>query len=202
MSRRHRKEFHKLESQLEYGVQDRAWRALIDKTLYNQGNGPEPIRNQLRLRDRLRRLHARRDRYNQKRYNERYAAFLRKLEPRHIIAGIAIGTRVVDSAMPLRDLIKGAIAGDRRLSRRFLEELETVYETIHPSLPAHEMHSLWIEWQRKGKPPVQVERQEFEEHLKPTPLPEQPPAPISHGFDLPETNQTDVPSRQSHSHAA
>ncbi len=70
MPRRHRTEFQKLESQLEYGVVDQQWRALVDKILYNKGPGSKPIREQLRLRERLHRLHARRDRYNQKRYGQ------------------------------------------------------------------------------------------------------------------------------------
>ena len=202
MPRRHRREFQHLESKIDYGCVEREWRALIDRVVHKRGPGPSSIQDQFRLRERLRTLHARRDRYNQKRFNERHAAFMRRLEPRHIMAGMAIGLRVVDSEMSLRDLLMAAIAGDRRLTRRFLEELETVYETIHPSLPAREMHCLWIESQRKGKPAAREERQAFEEALKPTPLPEQPPAPVLHGFDLPDTTQADAQPRPFHTQAA
>lgn len=191
MARRRRREFHALESQLEYGVVDRQWRALIDKVLHDKGDGPKPIRDQLRLRDRLNRLHARRDRYNHKRHALRYRALLRQLQPRHFVAATAIGAGIVEASEgPIpRNLLIGAMAGDRRLTRKFFEELETVYETVFPSIRAWESMPFWAEHFRVAQPSTRAEREEFEQLLKPTPLPEEPIAPIPHGFRLTQASQ-------------
>ena len=204
MARRLRREFHALESKIEYGVQDRAWRALIDKVLYDKGDGPESIQDQLRLRARLRRLHGRRNRYNQKRRNQRYQALIRRLEPRHIIAGFAIGAGIVDASegMIPRDLLIGAMAGDRRLTRKCFEELETAYETVFPSFRAWESMPFWIEHFRVARPFARAERQEFEQMLKPTPLPEEPIAQIPYGFHLTQTTQTHAPAEHARPPAA
>lgn len=200
MSRRHRREFQALESQLEYGVVDEQWRALIDKILYNKGPGSKPIREQLRLRARLRRLHARRDRYNQKRYEQRYQALVLQLEPRQIIAGYAIGMGIVESTeSPLpRSLLIGAMAGDRRLTKKLFEELETVYETFYPSVEPRNSIAFWAKHFRTTQPTAREERQEFEQLLQPTPIPKQPLPDISFGFQLTPASQTNATSIHSH----
>ena len=118
MARRLRREFQGLESLLEPDAQAKQWRALIDKVLYNKGPGPKPIVEQLRLRERLRTLHARRDRYNQVRYKRRYEALMRLLGPRHVKATLALRAGIVEADMNIRDILIGAMAGDRRLTRK------------------------------------------------------------------------------------
>ncbi len=187
MSRRLRREFQELESQLEPNVVERAWRALIDKALYDKGDGPKPIVEQLRLREKIRTRHARRDRYNQIRYARRYTALSRLIGPRHIMAVVAIHAGIVEcSEGPFpRDLILGAMAVDRRLTRKFLEELETIHETIEPALPPWEIDHRRIDGEKRAQPIVREERRDFEESLKPTPLPTTSPAKIQFGFTVP-----------------
>ena len=187
MSRRLRREFQELESQLEPDVVEKAWRALIDKALYDKGDGPKPIVEQLRLREKIRTRHARRDRYNQVRYARRYTALSRLIGPRHIMAVVAIHAGIVEcSEGPFpRDLILGAMAVDRRLTRKFLEELETIHESIDPAFPPWEIDHHRIEGEKQAQPTVREERQDFEESLKPTPLPTGSPADIPFGYPVP-----------------
>ena len=199
MLRRLRREFQNLEAQLEPDAHSREWRALIDKVLYNKGEGPKPIVEQLRLRERLRTLHARRDRYNQKRRARRYGEFLRQLRPRHVIATLAIQCGIVEPEMGIRDMAIGAMAGDRRLSRRFLEELETVHETIFPAVRPGELDHGLIARQRAAKAVAREERKDFERALMPTALPARPPAAIPFGYPQ---EQTDAPPHQVQLHTA
>lgn len=201
MSRRHRREFQALESQLEYGVVDQQWRALVDKLISNKGTGPKPIREQLRLREQLHRLHARRDRYNQKRYNQRYQALISKLEPRHIVSGYAIGMGIVESSennLP-RDLLLGAIAGDCRLTKKLFEELETIYETLYPSFHPRESHPFWMEYSKDLEEVAREERKPFLDTLSPTPIAVQATPNIPFGFHLTEPSKTDATPAQAYS---
>jgi hypothetical protein len=204
MPRRHRTEFQALESQLEYGVAEKAWRDLFDKILYSKGPGPKPIREQLRLRERLQRLHARRDRYNQKRYGQHYQALIRKLEPRHIIAGLAIGIGIAEpSEGPLpRDLLIGAMAGDNRLTKKFFEELETVYETLFPSFHPRESHPFWMKYSKDLEAVAREERKPFLNTLAPTPVAVQATPNIPFGFRLTEPSKTNATPAQAYPQTA
>lgn len=190
MARRFRREFQALESLLEPDAVEKQWRAFIDDILYNKGPGAKSIVGQFRLRERLRTLNARRDRYNDIRHHKRHKAFIRLIQPQHVLAAMAIRMGIVKSDMNLRDMFIGALAGDRRLSRRWLDELETVYETLHPSVQPWGIGQSWIEHLRAAKPAARAERIGFEKMLMPTPVPDQPAAAIPYGFCLPQTSQT------------
>jgi hypothetical protein len=191
MARRLRREFQKLEALLEPNAVEKQWQALIDLAVNGKGDGPHCVLEQIRLRERLRSLNARRDRYNHERHKRRHMAFMRLIQRRHVLAVLAIRSGLAVSHMTIRDMMIGALGGDRRLSLRWLEELETVHETLNPSVKPWEVGQYWIEHLRDAKPAARAERSGFEEMLKPTPVPDQLTAAIPYGFRLPQTSQSD-----------
>ncbi|MCB1131700.1 MAG: hypothetical protein KDN05_11255 [Verrucomicrobiae bacterium] len=202
MGRRLRREFQALEALIEPGFQEKQWRALIDKVLHNKGPGPKSIVEQFRLRERLITLHARRDRYNLKRYGRRHEVFVRLILPQHVLAAVAIRNGIVESEISLRDRLIGLMVGDLRLSRKVLEELETIWELVDPSVDVREVNPLWIDLQLSGGPLARAERKEFEAALMPTPLPVQPPAAIPFGFPTSRNTPCDGKTQTSAARAA
>ncbi|MGJ8641828.1 MAG: hypothetical protein ACSHX9_00340 [Luteolibacter sp.] len=198
MSRRLRREFQGLESLIEPGAQERNFRALIDKVLYDIGSGPTPIVEQLRLRERLRTLHARRDRYNHKRYTKRLAALLPLIDQRHVIGAMAIrlGLAEATGGPSPRDLLLGLLAGDRRLSRKFLDELAMIGRFFEVPSKPWEMDQQRIDWEAGARPLARVERGWFAQTLLTNDAIVFPPAAIPFGFEVPlPENNTNATSK-------
>ena len=196
--RRLRREFLALEAKVDSGAQEREWRKLIDYVVHQKGEGPESIVEQLRLQERLRTLHARRDRYNQRRYEKKLSALLPLLDRRHLIAMLAIRLGVVEAAegpMP-RDLMIGLVAGDLRLTKKVLHELEGIYQAIFPAIQPWEIDQERIRWEKKAAVSPRPERHAFEFNLMHTPVPTVGPASIDLGFQVPLPSETHAPDHE------
>jgi hypothetical protein len=176
MQRRHRNEFVHLEAQLDPYFREKAWRHLIDTTVHGKDLPPHNYAEQFRLAERLRTRHSHRDRYNAKRIAKRREAFRKMLGPRHVMAALAIRAGMAEAARTgdLFELLAGAWCIDRRKSRRLLQELEAIHETIHPKVSPWELdhRRIHLEAEAVVFATLHEERREFDECLKPVMVPE------------------------------
>lgn len=134
---RPRLEFLELESQLDPDFEAKAWHQFID--FLNHGTLPtESYGDQFVLLERIKRAHARRDRYNGKRRQKRLSELQAQFDPK--IAGYLALERATgldlygmhgSSAKGEGYRALGAVMGtDRRLTKRFLRESAVLHQLM------------------------------------------------------------------------
>ena len=138
---RPRREFLHLEAQLEPEFEIKAWTRLHEILIDGTDAEPIAILDQLRLRERIRRGHLRRERWNHKRRAKKVVAFMACIRPGDaaIIAAGFLEISDFRTGEFRDDLVRGALCADARLTKKLLRELEVVSEMISPRVPPWEI---------------------------------------------------------------
>jgi hypothetical protein len=177
---RPRKEFLHLELQLEAGFEQKAWRKSIDGILHGK-TCTKSYHEQFKLRRRIYRAHLRRNRWNAKRQLKKREALVQAIRPEYLLYAIGGLVKVGDiEADTFRgDLLAGVHCLDKRLTRKFLDEMEVIHERINPSVPPWEIDMQRAKLEAEAEPVVFKERADFEATLAPTPVPMTSPDTIA-----------------------
>ena len=154
----------------------KAWTRLHEILIDGADAEPIAIFEQFRLRERIRRGHLRRERWNAKRRRKKVEAFMACIRPSDaaIIAAGFLGISNARTGEFRDDLVRGALCADARLTKKFLSELEVVSEMINPRVPPWEIDRERVEKDFSAKAPAYPERAEFVASLEAVP----PPRPI------------------------
>ena len=168
-----RREFLHLESQLEPGFEEKAWRRLYEILVEGSDAEPIPIVDQLRLRDRIRRGHMRRERYNFKRRRKNFRMLMESLRPLDAALAGAGMVKFADAwTGEIRpDLIFGALAADARLVKKFIREMEVTREMVFPKVQPWKIDSAGEREAVERPAASHPERSDFERSLEAIPPP-------------------------------
>lgn len=173
-----RLEFSQLEAQLEPDFEAKAWKQFHDSVVH----GIAPTRSfgeQFALRDKIRRAHDRRERYNNQRRLRKLKRIHKLFDPR--IAGYLAHDRVANPSLfswwdtklglPKLDILCAVFAVDVRYSRKFLEECEVIHRWLNPTRHPEEIQPIPLTENNRSVFPPQSEA--FLQTLVPTPVPEE-----------------------------
>jgi len=194
---RPRLEFLHLEAQLERDFEAKAWRQFIDEVVHGKEPGTKSYLSQFRLRDRILRLHERRNRWNAKRRLKKRDALAKQMRPEYLAYAAAGHLKLGEAGCDDfdDDLLAGALCLDARLTKKFLDRLETIHERFYPAVPPWQIDGRRAAIEAEAPPLVCEERRAFEETLKPTPVPAEPPNAIPFDIDHAQETEKSVPAR-------
>jgi hypothetical protein len=163
---RPRMEFAALEAQLDPKYFEKSWRQFVNFVLH----GELSIRSyadQFRLHERIRRLHARRTRYNVKRKAKRVGALTQYARREYgifiqlgFLGDLQKGDRWID-------LLAGGLLTDRRLAIKFFARMEAVRESVFPAVPPWVIDPARAEQEAAAQPIKDPARAGFEGSLLP-----------------------------------
>jgi hypothetical protein len=172
-----------MEGRLEPDFEIKAWRQFLDSILHNKV-GNRSFQEQFQIRDRVRRAHARRNRYNDKRRVRRFQYVLRylRLEYAVYVAAGLVSVWKAGDGLARPDLLAGLLGVDRRLSLKLLKELEVIHLMLNPQNKPSEITPARSKEARDTAVEEPADREDFLISLKPTPVP-----------DIGETTPFEVP---------